>query len=146
MSDDSESLKKDTKEAVAVVKPKGRPPIQYDAATAGEICTRLSNGESMRMICLDDRMPSHNIVYKWLAGNPAFQDQYARARQEQADFYADEIATIADTCVDPAKARLQIDARKWFASKVAPKKYGDRIDVEHKGEVEIRVVIGGNQE
>ncbi len=58
--------------------------------------------------------------------------RYARAREEQADFYADEIITIADTEPDAAIARVRIDARKWTASKLRPKVYGDR--VQHGGD------------
>ncbi len=53
--------------------------------------------------------------------------QYARAREEQADFYADEIVTIADTEPDAATARVRVDARKWVASKLKPKRYGDKL-------------------
>jgi hypothetical protein len=70
-------------------------------------------------------MPGFATVKRWLSENADFQAQYARAREEQADFYADEIIQIADTCTDTNKARLQIDARKWKASKLAPKKYGN---------------------
>ena len=55
-----------------------------------------------------------------------------RAREKQADFYADEIITIADTEPDAAIARVRIDARKWTASKLRPKVYGDR--VKHSGD------------
>ncbi len=58
--------------------------------------------------------------------------RYARARGEQADFYADEIITIADTEPDAAIARVRIDARKWAASKLRPKVYGDK--VQHGGD------------
>lgn len=60
------------------------------------------------------------------------------------NFQAEEIVIIADSCTDPHKARLQIDARKWYASKLAPKKYGDKLDLNanHTGTIEI--VIGGD--
>jgi P27 family predicted phage terminase small subunit len=73
-----------------------------------------------------------DTVRKWLAGgHEEFLAQYVRAREEQADYYADEMVEIADTTDDPQKARLQIDARKWKASKLAPKKYGEKI--QHAG-------------
>ena len=59
------------------------------------------------------------------------------AREEQADFHADEIIEIADTEPDPNKARVRIDARKWKAAKMQPKKYGDKIDLNHSGAVEM---------
>ncbi|MBU2052465.1 hypothetical protein KKH13_04650, partial [Patescibacteria group bacterium] len=54
-----------------------------------------------------------------------FFKRYARARDEQADTLADEITYIADTEPDANKARVRVDARKWVAAKLKPKKYGD---------------------
>jgi hypothetical protein len=54
-----------------------------------------------------------------------------RAREERADLVADEIITIADTETDPQKARNRIDARKWWAARVNPKKYGDKLVTEN---------------
>jgi len=107
----------------------GGRPSKFTDTLAAEICRRLAEGESLRAICNDDKMPGLTTVRKWLAAesNEEFRLQYARAREEQADFYADEMIEIADTTDDPNKARLQIDARKWKASKLAPKKYGDKI-------------------
>ena len=89
---------------------------------------------------------STDTVYRWMERSDVNRARYVRAREDQADFLADQIIEIADTCEDPNKARLQIDARKWTASKLRPKKYGDRID--HRVEVsgKVRVVIGGEDE
>lgn len=78
-------------------------------------------------------MPCTVTVMKWLRERPEFADQYARAREEQAESYADEIVQIADDEPDPAKARVRVDARKWVASKLKPKKYGERATVSHEG-------------
>ena len=86
-------------------------------------------------------MPSDSAVYRWLENVPAFRDKYARARERQQDFEADHILTIADEATDANLARLQIDARKWRASKLAPKKYGDKLDLEHSGAVRVEKVI-----
>lgn len=61
--------------------------------------------------------------------------RYARAREAQGELYADQIIEIADNPEIPAdQKRLQIDARKWQASKLASKKYGDKIDLNHGGQ------------
>lgn len=101
---------------------------------AETICRRIAEGESLRAICEDEGFPSAETVRRWLASDEheEFRVQYARAREDQADFYADEIIEIADKAEDAAKARLQVDARKWKASKLAPKKYGDKI--QHTGD------------
>ena len=80
-------------------------------------------------------MPSKPAVLDWLNEDPSFATQYARAREDQADFYADEIIEIADTEADSSKARNRIDARKWKASKLQPKKYGDKLDLSHSGSI-----------
>lgn len=85
-------------------------------------------------------MPHRATVMRWLESNEAFREQYARAREAQADHFVDEIIEIADSpnattnpqtgeveARDPQRDRLRVDARKWVASRLAPKKYGDRI-------------------
>lgn len=100
-------------------------------------------------------MPHISTVFDWLAVDKDFADKYARAREQQADKLADEIVSIADEvsiitrtdddgaveltldAVAVARNRLRIDARKWVASKLKPKKYGDKIEHEHGGKVSI---------
>jgi hypothetical protein len=62
------------------------------------------------------------------------RDQYARAREAQAEHFADELIEIVDTERDAAIARVRMDARKWAAGKLAPKKYGDKVAVDGDGE------------
>lgn len=100
------------------------------------VCLEIAEGKSLRSICEADDMPSAETIRVWLLDDAQFSAQYARAREEQADYYADEIIEIADTEDDPNKARVRIDARKWKASKMQPKKYGDKIDLNHSGTIE----------
>lgn len=108
-------------------------PSSYSQEMAERICSLIADGLSLRKVCEADDMPDKETVRRWLIADEAFRAQYARARDEQADFYADELVEIADTEDDPAKARVRVDARKWVASKLKPKKYGERI--EHGGEI-----------
>lgn len=131
-------------------KPVGRPPNPYDPVVGDVICERIAAGESLRGICKDADMPAASTVFRWLTESQAFQEQYARAREEQAETLADEIVAIADESAvivkhegedvqlsfDPtaiARNRLRVDARKWVASKLKPKKYGDKVTQEHTG-------------
>ena len=117
---------------MASKKPTGRPS-SYSEETGGAICERLSEGESLRSICRDDGMPHVVTVLRWLGDDryTAFRIQYEEARAAGIEHKADEILEIADAPVSSgdsaavAKQRLQIDARKWVLSKLAPKKYGD---------------------
>ena len=120
---------------------------------ADKICESIADGLSLRTICKDENMPSRATVFKWLNDIDGFSNQYARAREEQAETMADEIVGIVDDASEPliiddvpmmvdgkpvmvtsqvsiAHARLKMDARKWVAAKLKPKKYGDKLDVE----------------
>lgn len=105
-------------------------PSKFTPKLADEICERIANGESLRSICRSEEMPHAGTVCRWLADdNKAFREQYERARDAQADVLADEILDISDgdsDDADPQRDRLRVDARKWVASKLKPKKYGDK--------------------
>jgi hypothetical protein len=123
-------------------------PSLYCIEIADEICERISEGESLRAVCRDDRMPNKATVFRWLIAHQEFSDQYACARDTQADVLADEIIDIADESMNDsfvdengitrtnqdaiARSRLRVDARKWVASKLKPKVYGEKSSVETK--------------
>jgi len=125
-------------------------PTKYNQAIADAICVRLSQGESLRSIVKDDDMPSQAVVYLWLQQKPDFLEQYTRAREEQADTLADEIVDIADErpevnelidkktgevlSIDLSASYIawqknRIEARKWTAMKLKPKKYGEKLEL-----------------
>lgn len=127
---------------------------EFRQEIADKLLERLAEGESLRAICRDDDMPARSTVFKWLAdpAHSAFVDQYARAREAQAEALFEDILEIADdksgdvkivgrdgeereVCDTEfvARARLRVDARKWMAGKLAPKKYGEKITQEHTG-------------
>ena len=145
---------------------RGRPST-YSLSTATSICAQLIAGRSLRSICKDAGSPDESTVSRWLHDHLDFRAQYAHAREMQADRYAAEIIELADaeretrkhvyradgtkevTVADAVeRTRLQIDARKWYASKLAPKKYGDKVQTEISGpeggavpvEIHIRLV------
>jgi hypothetical protein len=123
-------------------------PTKFNQQTADLICMMLSEGMSLRQILKADTvgaLPAQSTVYEWLIRHPLFAEQYARAREEQADTNADEILDIADemppeytdkegrTSLDATYINWQknrIEARKWTAAKLRPKKYGDRVALE----------------
>lgn len=120
-------------------------PSKYSDEMAEKICELIASGMSLRTVCSQDGMPSAVTVCKWLSENEEFSKQYARAREEQAVSFADEIISIADS-VEPdsaavAKAKLQIDSRKWLAAKMAPKKYGDKVEQQITGSLAIQADV-----
>ena len=116
-------------------RPVGRPS-KFSQYLAENICEQIANGKSLRAICAEDDMPPMKTIYRWLEANEEFRHQYARARDRQADHYFEEIVEIADSVeadsAAVAKARLQVDARKWTLSKLAPKKYGEKTELDVK--------------
>lgn len=112
------------------------------------ICDRLSDGQSLRKICEDPEMPSKTSVFRWLRDNKKLSDQYARAKEESADSFAEdmlEIAREADVKNGNAvqRARLEIDTMKWLMSKQKPKKYGDKLDLTSDGKALPTPIYGG---
>lgn len=102
----------------------------FTQEVADRICDAIADGRSLRSICKDDGMPSKTEVFRWLAADAIFRDQYARAREAQADSHADDIIEVADDpTIDPASRRVMVDARKWAASKLKPRVYGDKLDL-----------------
>ena len=106
-------------------------PTKYSKELVANICIKIANGKSLREICRATDMPALSSIFLWLTEYTAFSEQYARAKEEQSELFADEIVEIADNEPDPQRARVKIDARKWVASKLKPKKYGDKITTEH---------------
>jgi hypothetical protein len=117
--------------------PAGRPS-DYTPELANIICEAIATGGALYRLCEErDDFPAESTVYQWLERHTEFAEKYARARERQADRRADEVVVIADTEEDPQKARNRMDARKWHSSKLAPKKYGDRMHQEHSGSLTI---------
>lgn len=136
-------------------KNEGGRPSDFTQELADEICERICTGESVRQIADLEHMPSRQTIYRWLLKNEGFRDQYARAKEFQSDYHAEEILDIADDGTNDweerefkngkgtyialndeaiARSRLRVEARKWLMGKMKPKKYGDHLDLTTKGE------------
>lgn len=119
---------------------KGEPqkrgrPSSYTPEIAAAICDRLATGESLRSICRDEDMPAEATVRGWVVDDlNGFSAQYTRSRDIGLDAIADEVFEISDNeRGDPTRDRLRFDARRWYLSKLAPKRYGDKVQQEHSG-------------
>lgn len=123
-------------------------PTEFSEELWLEICNRLSDGQSLRKVCEDPEMPIKTTVLRWLRDKEELRAQYARAKEESADAFAEEmleIAREADVKNGNAiqKARLEIDTMKWLMSKQKPKKYGDKLDVTSDGKALPTPIYGG---
>lgn len=130
----------------STVRPIGRPEI-YTFELAKRICKLIAEGLPLTKICKMDGMPDYTTILEWLhEGNPhkeEFSWMYEKARQDQADTLADEIIEIADDARrdNVMAARLRVDARKWAAAKLRPRKYGERAEVIGSGGLSLNSVL-----
>ena len=123
-------------------------PSRYNKALTLRVLAQLADGRSIRFIAKLPGMPAVSTIFKWLAEYEEFSKQYTRAREVGAEAIADEIFEIADNATNDymekfdkngesigwmlngdavQRSRLRIDARKWYLSKIMPKKYGDKV-------------------
>lgn len=113
--------------------------LTFTQEIAEIICERIANGEGLRSICRDNAMPGRTTVLEWLNRDEAefaqFRAKYARARENQADYLDEEMQEVADAAKpdDVRVARLRVLTMQWRASKLAPKKYGDKVDFTTAG-------------
>ena len=170
-------MKKTAKKNGAVTKAKapkklGRPTV-FTPKVGETICARMCDGESLREICLDEKMPTRSSVHLWLVqakgedpapGLKIFSDQYKEAVEVRAENMFDELEGIADdgqndwmekeakdgssyTVLDHEhvqRSRLRIDTRKWKLSKMLPKRFGERSTITTEDEEGNTVPIQGN--
>jgi hypothetical protein len=136
--------------------PGSRPEVAFTPELAERICESLASGVSLRATCEQDGMPPESTVRLWVVRDvQGFAAQYAHARSIGYDVMAEGILDLADRPLIGQKSvskatgleitegdnvdrsRLQIDARKWLLSKMLPKKYGEKQQIEHSGAVSI---------
>lgn len=134
------------------------------------ICERIAEGFTLRQIA-EELSCTSGAISIWCAADADFAKQYARAKEAQAERFADELVEIADDGSNDwlkretgagrvevvadhehiQRSKLRVDARKWLMSKMAPKKYGEKIEQQITGAngaplvPVLNVVIGGNQ-
>ena len=140
--------KTDKKQEVkAEPKPVGRPTT-YTPELTDKICSLLAEGKSVRYIADLEDMPASSTIFEWLRKIPEFTEQYEKAKEESADALVAEMLDIASempmiyeadaegkmvaTKLDSAgiaRNRLRVDVIKWQASKLKPKKYGDKLEL-----------------
>lgn len=112
----------------------GRPST-YTEKMGNLICDKLTEGISLRKLCMQKEFPAASTVYVWLDRFPEFAEKYARAREAATEDMLEDLLQIADDDkLDPNDKRVRIDTRKWVMGRLKPKKYGDKqtVDVGNK--------------
>lgn len=124
----------------------------YSQEAADAICARIAEGETLRAVCRDEAMPAWRTVYDWMTANGDFAARIAHAREMGGDAISQEILEIADTPLSGVRRevaadgqvkevhedmlghrKLQVETRLKLLAKWFPKKYGDKLDLNHGG-------------
>lgn len=145
------------------MKKRGRKST-YTQAAADEICQRIAEGEPLRAVCRDDHMPAWRTVFDWMAAHDEFAASIARARDLGADAIAESILEIVDDGTNDwmekmgsdgqpigwqlngehvQRSKLRAEMRLKLLAKWSPKKYGDRMSLDHSGKVGLESLIAG---
>ncbi len=119
------------------------------------ICERIAEGESLRSVLRSENMPTAKTFYEWIDSDPEMVKQYARATELRAEVLFEDALNIADSVGQDIieqpdgtlatnhnvinRDRLRIDTRKWFLSKIMPKKYGDKLELDNKHSGELTI-------
>lgn len=113
-------------------KPPG-PKVHFSKALCERICTEIAGGKSLTKVCKRTGMPDKGTFLGWVAKHEEIEVAYRAAIQAREEVYFEQVIEIADEGLDPAKTRVQVDARKWALARMNPKKYGDRFTSELTG-------------
>ena len=122
-------------------------PSEYTKEIADKICEEIGLGKSLRTVCEDEKMPVMATVFSWMRLNPDFMKHYAYSCEERSEAMLEDIISISDGGIEEIKhsaekksgaiaqiVRLKVDTRKWYMSKMKPKKYGDKLDLTSGGD------------
>ena len=133
---------------------------EQKAKACEEILERVRGGMSLSKACIgDDWTPARQTFELWCSQDPALDSEYTCAREARADAIFEECLEISDrqgadvVTVDGvdvidhnviARNKLMIDTRRWMLGKMQPKKYGEKLELEHGGKIELTPTINFN--
>lgn len=135
-------------------KPYDREPI------VEEICRRLSEGEPLRQICREEGKPNFSVIYAWMNEDAAIAQRIARAREIGHEHIFEGTLEIADDATNDwmesnapddvgyklngehvQRSKLRIETRLKLLAKWNPKKYGDKQQIEHSGNIGLEALV-----
>lgn len=121
--------------------------VHYSKKLFTQICDRIISGDSLLKICKDEGYPDRVTFYHWLEKYPDLITTYTRATEARADYMAESMLDVIDNAASTRdeieRAKVKIETLKWHASKLKPKKYGDKLDVTSGGERIEHPIYGG---
>lgn len=130
----------------------GRPPEAVPEAVAEEIVEWISQGKTLRDFCRLEGKPAWRTVYDWMVKDKDFSARIAHARDLGHDAIAEETLEIIDSQPPSdmngktdsgyvAWAKNRAEQRMKLLAKWSPKKYGDKVGVEHSGAIALDAAI-----
>lgn len=109
--------------------------LEWTEYIVSRLCGEIAGGRAVHDVCTEPWCPSEPTIYRKMATDHEFRALIDAARAAQQDYEADACVKMADkaTTEDWQVVKLRIWARQWRAAKLAPKKYGDKLGLEHTG-------------
>lgn len=134
------------RQAAPVRRPMGRPPVKPspdDPQAVERLCQLLICGMSMTEACAQDDCPARTAVYAKMAADEGFRATIARAREAQQHAMIDETIEMADAATPEnwQVVKLRIWVRQWRAAKLAPRVYGEKVEVGGSAENPLTLLI-----
>lgn len=136
-------------------------PTKYTPELGDRVCDLIATSSlGLKHLLTDETLPCQATVYNWKRNHPEFLEKYLRAREDQADYMVDETIEIADDGTNDfmtivkgdksyemenkevtSRSKLRVYARQWAASKLKPKKYGNKMEFESPTPITIGPII-----
>lgn len=97
------------------------------------ILAQYAGGLDVHKICSDPRFPSVSCFRNWIYKHPEAKRMFRAVQPDHAASIFDDILYIADTELDPKRARNMMFARNLVASKYDRERFGDKVQttIEH---------------
>jgi hypothetical protein len=143
---------------VDISKRKKRKYTKYTPEVTQKLLAFLANGKPLKTACLEKGMPAIDIVFDWMRKYPDFKEAYILAKRESVDALVEEMLEIADDGKNDTykekgliktnwdvveRSRLRVETRKWLIGKLAPSRFGDKLDITSDGRALPAPIYGG---
>ena len=134
----------------------GRPSSKPNQVIVEEICDWIAHGKTLRSYCRLKGKPSWRTIYNWLDKDSEFSSRFTQVRMMGADAIAEEALELIDTPpvltgsedspkLDNAhvnRMRNRADLRLKLLAKWFPQRYGDRVGLDHTGDIKLVINTG----
>ena len=134
----------------------GRPSSKPNQVIVEEICDWIAHGKTLRSYCRLKGKPSWRTIYNWLDKDSEFSSRFTQVRMMGADAIAEVALELIDTPpvltgsedspkLDNAHVnwmRNRADLRLKLLAKWFPQRYGDRVGLDHTGDIKLVINTG----